>query len=279
MTFTRQIVTAARLDLAEVLRSRWLWFCGGAYLLLAVVFVLVGLRESTVLGFTGMGRVLMSLCNTLLLILPLLALTAVAPVIGRAREDGSLELLFSQPLSRAAWFIGVTVVRYAILVVPLAVTMGGLALYGDLALGQPIPWNFLGRALAVSAAVLAAFTGLGLAISATVRNPARVTTYVLVTWALAVALLDFGLIGVLLRWRLDARAVFTLAALNPVQDARMALLSGLEPDLANLGPVGFYLTHRVGGAALYALGLAWPFAVGAGAWLFALRRFRDSDLV
>lgn len=279
MTFTRQITTAARLDLAEVLRSRWLWFCGGAYLLLAMVFVLVGLRESTVLGFTGMGRVLMSLCNTLLLILPLLALTAVAPVIGRARDDGSLELLFSQPLSRAAWFIGVSVVRYAILVVPLAVTMVGLALYGDLALGQPIPWTFLGRALAVSAAVLAAFTGLGLAISVTVRNPARVTTYVLVTWALAVALLDFGLIGVLLRWRLDARAVFTLAALNPVQDARMALLSGLEPDLANLGPVGFYLTHRVGSAALYALGLAWPVAVGAGAWLFAFRRFRESDLV
>ena len=98
MTFGRQVLAAARLDLAEVRRSRWLWFCGSAYLILAVVFVLVGLRESTVMGFTGMGRVLMSLCNALLLILPLLALTAVASVIGRARDDGSLELLFSQPL-------------------------------------------------------------------------------------------------------------------------------------------------------------------------------------
>lgn len=279
MTAARQILAAARLDLAEVRRSRWLWFCGAAYLVLAVVFVLVGLRESTVMGFTGMGRVLLSLCNALLLILPLLALIATAPVIGRARDDGSLELLFSQPLSRSAWFIGVSLTRYAVLVLPLIALMVGLALYGQLALGQMIPWRFLGRALAVSAALLAAFTGIGLAISTVVRNPARVTTYVVLVWALGVALLDVGLIGVLLRWRVDAHAVFTLAALNPVQDARMALLSGLEPELSNLGPVGFYLAHEIGATALYGLGVAWPTTVGLGAWLYALARFRTSDLV
>lgn len=279
MTFGRQVLAAARLDLAEVRRSRWLWFCGAAYLILAVVFVLVGLRESTVLGFTGMGRVLMSLCNALLLILPLLALTAVASVIGRARDDGSLELLFSQPLSRSAWFVGVSVTRYAVLVLPLVALMVGLALYGQLAMGQRVPWAFLVRALAVSASLLAAFAGIGLAISTVVRNPARVTTYVVLAWALGVALLDFGLIGVLLRWRVNPHAVFTLAALNPVQDARMALLSGLEPELSNLGPVGFYLANKVGGTTLYALGVAWPAVVGAGAWLFALVRFRTSDLV
>ena len=279
MRFHQQVLAAARLDLAEVLRSRWLVFCAGTYLLLAVVFVLVGLRESTVMGFTGMGRVLMSLCNALLLLLPLLALTALGPLIGRARDDGSFELLFSQPLSRSAWFLGVSLTRYAVLVLPLVVLMLGLALYGQLALGQAVPWGFLVRALVVSASLLAAFAGVGLAISTVVRNPARVTTYVVLTWALAVALLDFGLIGVLLRWRLDARAVFTLAALNPVQDARMALLSGLEPELSNLGPVGFYLANRIGGSALYALGVAWPAAVGAGAWLYAFVRFRTSDLV
>ena len=268
MTFGRQVLAAARLDLAEVRRSRWLWFCGSAYLILAVVFVMVGLRESTVMGFTGMGRVLMSLCNALLLILPLLALTAVAPVIGRARDDGSLELLFSQPLSRSAWFVGVSATRYAVLVVPLVVLMVGLALYGQVAMGQRVPWPFVVRAL-----------GIGLAISAVVRNPARVTTYAVLAWALGVALLDFGLIGVLLRWRVDARAVFTLAAMNPVQDARMALLSGLEPELANLGPVGFYLANKVGGPALYALGVAWPTVVGARAWLLAFVRLRTSDLV
>ncbi|MBE7449811.1 MAG: ABC transporter permease [Kofleriaceae bacterium] len=277
--FARQVLAAARLDAAEILRSRWLLFCAGAYALLAVVFVLVGLRESTVLGFTGIGRVLLSMCHALLLLLPLLALTALGPVIGRAREDGTLELLFSHPLSRAAWFVGVSLTRYLALVVPLVVLLVGLGLYGQLAHGQAVPWPFMVRALVVSAALLAAFAGVGLCISTLVRNPARVTTYIVLAWVVGVALIDFGLIGVLLRWRLDPQMVFTLAAINPVQDARMALLSGLEADLATLGPVGFYLTHRLGADLLYLLGVLWPALVGVGTWTAAFVAFRRSDLV
>jgi ABC-2 type transport system permease protein len=278
-SFLRQVIAAARLDLAEVLRSRWLVFCAGAYLVLAAVFVLVGLRESTVMGFTGMGRVLLSVCHALLLLLPLLALTVFAPVVGRAREDGTLKLLFSQPLSRAAWFVGVSLTRYLVLVVPLVALLVGLAAYGQLVLGQPVPWSFIARSLVIASALLAAFSGIGILISTLVRNPGRVTTCVVLVWALGVALLDFGLVGILLRWRLDAQAVFTLAALNPVQDARMALLSGLEPDLATLGPVGFYLAHKIGPAALYALGVVWPAAVGLGTWTAAFLAFRRGDLV
>ena len=56
MSLRREIAVVARLDLAEVLRSRWLVFCLVVHTLLAAVFVLVGLRESGVIGFTGMGR-------------------------------------------------------------------------------------------------------------------------------------------------------------------------------------------------------------------------------
>ena len=131
----------------------------------------------------------------------------------------------------------------------------------------------------ISAALLAAFSGIGMYISTAVRNPARVTTYVILAWAIGVALLDFGLIGLMLRWRLEPHAVFTLAALNPVQDARMALLSDLEPDLATLGPVGFYLANHVGRSALFLLGIAWPALVGLATWTAAFVTFRRSDLV
>ena len=71
-----ELAAVARLDLGEVLRSRWLVLCLLLYALLGGVFVLVGLRESSVLGFTGVGRVLFSLCHALVLFLPLLALLA-----------------------------------------------------------------------------------------------------------------------------------------------------------------------------------------------------------
>jgi hypothetical protein len=48
---------------------------------------------------------------------------------------------------------------------------------------------------------------------------------------------------------------------------------------ATLGPVGFYLAHRVGPGALLGLGLVWPAAVGTIGWLVALRAFRRGDAV
>ena len=98
----RSYLAVAQLDLAEVLRSRWLVFCVVVYAALAVVFLMVGMRESTVFGFTGTGRVLVSYVHALLVLLPLMALVATGQVVNKARDDGTLEILFSQPISRGA---------------------------------------------------------------------------------------------------------------------------------------------------------------------------------
>lgn len=277
-SFGRELAASVRLDLAEVLRSRWLILCALVYTVLVSAFVLIGLRESSLLGFTGLGRVLLSFCHALVLLLPLLALTGTGQVLARARDDGALELLIGQSISRGAYFLGVTLVRGVVLVVPLAVLMIGVTLVSRMAFGDPVPWTFVLRTLTVCTALLVAFTGLGLAIATHVRDQARAAIYVLLVWALSVALLDFGLLGLMLRFHFSARAVFVAAALNPVESARLALLSGLEPDLSTLGPVGFYLANRVGATALYALGVVWPALVGVGAWLAALRRFKTGDV-
>lgn len=276
-SLSRQLGAAARLDLAEVLRSRWIWFCVGVYVLLGAVMVVVGARESAVLGFTGTGRVLVSFSHALVLLLPLIALVATAPTIQRAREDGSLELLLTQPLSPGAWFTATLAVRYLALVVPLALVVVGIGVWGHVAYAHPIPWGFIGTSIAISASLLLAFTGIGALISVVARNPARVITYLVLAWALGVALLDFGLIGLMLRWRVDARAVFILAAVNPVEAARLGLLSGLDPELSSFGPVGFYLATAVGPRALLGLAVAWPAVVGVATALVAFLRFRSTD--
>lgn len=273
-----ELAAVARLDLGEVLRSRWLVLCLAVYALLGAVFVLVGLRESSVLGFTGVGRVLFSMCHALVLLLPLLALLATVQAVNRARDDGSLELFLSHPIGRGAYLGGITAVRLAALALPLAAVLGVLAAVAAVR-GQVVPWPFFARALAVCVALLVAYVGLGLATSVRVRNPARAMTVVFLVWTASVALLDFAGIALLLQWRLPPQAVFALAAANPVQSARLALLSSAEPTLATLGPVGFYLAHRLGTGALYAIGVAWPTAVGViGGWS-AWRAFRRGDAV
>lgn len=274
-----EVQALARLEWSEIRRSRWVGFCGGLYAVLAAAFVGIGLRESGVIGFTGMPRVLASLSHALVLLLPLLALAGTALSVNRAREGGALELLLSQPASRDQYFAAVTIVRAAVLLVPLAVFMVALAAAGRGLLDQPVPWGFLGRALAVCGALTWAFVGVGLAISTTVREPSRAVVYVLGVWALAVALLDFVLVGVMLQWRVPAGAVFAAAAVNPVEAARLALLAGASPALDTLGPVGVFLVARVGSTWLFLIGVLWPLAAGTIAWLAARRSFRRGEVV
>lgn len=273
------LAAVARLELAEVARSRWLFVCLGLYAALAGAFVFVGLRESAVFGFTGMGRVLFSLCHALVLLLPLLALLSTGQLVNRAREDGALELFMSQPIGRGGYLLAVGGVRFLALAFPLVVVLVALAAVGTLALGQAVPWRFVVRAGLLATGVLFAFSALGLATSVSVRSPARALTWLLLFWTASVALVDFALIGLLLQWRLEPYAVFALAAANPVQVARLALLSAAGTDLGTLGPVGFFLAHRFGETALFALGVGWPFGFGLVAWGVALRSFRRGDLV
>jgi hypothetical protein len=169
-------------------------------------------------------------------------------------------------------------VRLAGLVLPLAASFV-LVGAGAALLGSPVPWGFLAQALAVSAALLFAFAALGLLLSCLARSSAHALAALLLAWLAAVALLDFGVIAILLRWQLAPQAVLVLASLNPVEAARVALLAGAEPDLATLGPVGFYLADRLGPAGLVALGLGWPALFGALAFAGALHRFRRDDAV
>lgn len=278
MSFAREVLAAARLDFGEVRRSRWLAFATAVYALLAGVLVLVGMRESSVLGFTGMGRVMLSFAHVLLLVL-LLALSATTQVVNRARDDGTIELLFSHPLSRSAYLVALTFTRYTVLALPLVLLLVAMGVIARLVVHEEVPWVMLGRSIAVSCALLWAFVGIGLAVSVETRNQAKAVVLGLVFWALGVLLLDLALVGLMLEWRVDARALFVLASLNPVQAARVALLSGLELDLGTLGPVGFYLSHTLGPRALYALGLAWPTAVGTLGWLWAFSGWKRGDLV
>lgn len=273
------IAVACRLDLCEVLRSRWLLFCLLVQGLMAAAFVLVGMRESSVIGFTGMGRSLLSFSHALIFLLPLLGLTATGQVVNAAREDGSLELLLSHPLSRTSWFCGVSLVRALALIAPLLAVMPAMALLAAVGFGQQVPWDFLWRGLAVSTALLLCFVSLGLLVSTTVRNQAKALMLAILLWALAVAVIDFGLVGLMLQWRLPAPAVFALAILNPVQCARLALLSAAQPELSSFGPVGFFVANHIGSTGMTLLGVGWPLLLGATAWTFSLRAFRRRDLL
>ncbi len=267
-----------RLELADAVRSRWLSFVLLSYTLVFGAFGWLGLRESSVLGFTGLSRVVLNAANAVVVLLPLVALVATSQAVVRARSSGLFELILSQPCRVSEWFAAVVAARLLVLAGPLLVVLSALAVSGQLT-NEPETLAVVGRAALVSVTLIASFTGLGLCVSAFARSSERAVVAALLVWLWVGALHDLALIGVLLGLRVEAHAVFAVAAINPVEAARLALLSSVDPELSVLGPVGFWISNELGARLTLLVGTVWPLLLAAGSLLVALRRLQRADLV
>jgi Cu-processing system permease protein len=154
-------------QLQDVLRGKWLLFYGLFFLLITDAFF----------RFGGDGpRVILSLMNVVLLVIPLMAVVLGAMYLYNSREY--IELLLSQPIERGSLFAGL----YAGLSLPLvAAFMAGVtlpflyhgALFSDaaallvmLVTGTLLTLVFVALAFAIALATEDRIKGLGLALGA-----------------------------------------------------------------------------------------------------------------
>jgi len=282
---TRPLATAAqprrafvRLLLADAIRSRWVAFTACTYALVFGAFIWLGLRESSVLGFTGISRVVLNLANAVALVLPLVSLVATSQAVVRARSSGFFELFLAQPCRRSDWFVALLGSRLLVIAGPLWLLLAAALIAGVLR-GETGLAPLIGRAALVSFSLSFAFVGIGLLLSTLARSGERATVYALLAWLTASALHDFALIGVLLRVHMPPQLVFALAALNPVEAARLTLLGSIDPNLAVLGPVGFWLSNQLGPTLLVTLGIGWPLLLGGMCLITCAQLLRRMDLV
>jgi ABC-2 type transport system permease protein len=278
VTFRASARALLRLELADALRSRWLLFTASCYTVVFAVFIWLGLRESSVLGFTGMSRVVLNTSSAIVLVLPLVCLVATCQAIVRGRQSGYFEMFLTQPCRRSAWFCAIVASRVIVVTTPLLlfllVTLAVSAQTPELGLNGLIAHTFV-----ISFALAWCFIGIGLLVSVSVETPERAIVYALFTWLIVSALHDFALIGVLLQSALPPEVVFGLAAANPVEAARLGLLSVIDPELSVFGPVGFWLANALGPSLTFWTGVAWPASVGSCALILVQRRLEHTDLV
>lgn len=270
--------TVGALEAASVVRARW--FPAALVLALGVVglFVAVTTRESAVIGFTGYGRVLAGVVQAALLFLPLLAVFATAQTVPGARQQGVLEWYLSHPVSRAACFHALFWPRLAAVTAPV---LGAVLLLGLLAaaFGQPLPLGLLAAFAVLLVGQALCFAAVGMWVGVTARSPEQALLRGLFAWLAAAALVDFVLIGVLLRWHVAPEAVFFLATVNPMQAGRVGMLAMLDPELAVLGPVGIWTVSTLGPTVAAAWGLGWPLALGILAFFGGRRSFLRGDVL
>jgi Cu-processing system permease protein len=231
-------------------------------------------------GVQDFARTAASLIQLVLLVVPLASI--VMGVLALTHERGAAELLFAQPVPRAAVLAGMLGGLFAALAAAEACGFGAAGIVIFLQAGNEGLASFL--LVGLSALVLTAvFLALAAVISVgqTGRRRAGALARALVVWcalALVCDIVVFGLAS-LLRSGHASRLLIVSALLNPIDAVRTGALLGVEGTSA-FGPASLALLRFTGGpvatAIVIALSLSLWIAVPS---LVAMRRLTRIDIV
>jgi Cu-processing system permease protein len=252
-------------QLRDIARNRWI---------IAYAIVLLALTEALFrLGGDG-SRVVLSLLNVVLILVPLVALTFGTLYLYNAREF--IELLLAQPVGRGAMFAGL----WGGLVLPLAAAflLGvGVPFLFHAADGM-VPFRSLLMLLVSGTLLTSAFTALAFLLALRFEDRARGFGAALLVWLICAVVYD-GVVLLVVTLFADyplETPLLVLMVLNPLDLGRVLLLLDLDVA-ALLGYTGAVFQHFLGtalGMAVATLALlAWtavPLALGA-------RRFARRD--
>lgn len=265
-------------DVRESLGARWflvytLVFGGTVALLFAL-----GITESQILGFLGLGRLLLTFIQLCVAILPVFVLvTTVRSIVGD-RESHVLEYWLSLPISLGDYYWGKFLGRFGVTFVPVFLAMCGAAAWGSWQ-EISVPWPLFTLYGGLLGALCACFLGLGFLLSVLTRHQEVALGLALVIWLALLALVDIILIGVLLQERVAPEVVVGLALANPVQSFRTAAMLLFDPQLVVLGPTAYVILDFFGREGFLAFALGYPVVLGLAAAGVGYRIFRRGDMI
>jgi Cu-processing system permease protein len=254
------ILTIARKEIRDALRNKWFLLYTIAFAALALGLSSLALAGTGQYGFGGFGRTAASLINLVMLIVPLMALTAGAGSLANERERGTLDYLLAQPISRLEVLLGKYLGLALALLASLCLGFGICAAVIGARSGGADALPFL-RLVMLAYALALCMLSLGMLISAFARRGGLALAATVFAWLALVFLGDLGLMGSTLAFKLNVTQMLSLAMLSPLQVFKMASLSSIHASLDVLGPAGLYATQHWGDR------LPWLFAGVLAAWV------------
>lgn len=264
----------ARREFRDAVASKWFLLYTVAFSVLAVGVSFLSLSGVGSHGFAGFGRTAAGLLNLIMLVVPLMALTAGAGSIAGERERGTLLYLLSQPVSRTQVLLGKYLGLAAALICSLCIGFG--------ISGGVLAWRAGGvgvekfaMLIGFTAMLALAMLSVGLLISVVSRRSSVATGLGLFTWLALVFVSDLGLMASSVLFKLRVQEIFALALLNPLQSFKMSVIVDMNGSLDVLGPVGAYASLTLGDSlsVLLAAGMvAWAvLPLGLAVLLFVRR--------
>lgn len=255
----RVFAALTRKEYREAARSRSLVAFAAAFVLLGGAISLIGTWGAGIGGPAGFGRTTAALVNLVLLIVPVMGLTAGGLALAGERERGTLEPLLALPVrpSEVFWakFAGVGAALGSALAIAFGALGVLLALRGGLR-GAVVYLESFGATALLAAVSLA----LGLAASARSKRVAPAVGSVLMLWFVLVFAGDLGLLGSAMAARLRPSLLLATAWLNPLSLYRLLAIDATAAGLDVLGPAGHCAQDVLGAwlrPAAFAGLLAW----------------------
>ncbi|GJM18165.1 MAG: hypothetical protein DHS20C14_03780 [Phycisphaeraceae bacterium] len=251
-SFSGGTLAFARREFRDAVASRWFLLYTLAFTVLAVAVSFMSLSSVGTHGFAGFGRTTAGLLNLVMLIVPLMALTAGAGCIAGERERGTLLYLLAQPVSRTQVLLGKYVGLAAALVCSLCVGFGVSACVLAWRTGS-VGFGAYAMLVCFTALLAMAMLSIGVLISVLSRRSSVATGVALFVWLTLVFLSDLGLMAGTLIFQLRVQEVFGLAILNPLQAFKMGVIVNMNASLDVLGPVGAYASQAFGDGLAFML--------------------------
>jgi Cu-processing system permease protein len=252
----------AKREFRDALSSKWFHLYTFAFTILAVGVSYLSLSGVGSHGFAGFGRTAAGLLNLIMLVVPLMALSAGAGSIAGERERGTLLYMLAQPVSRTQVLLGKYFGLAAALVCSLCIGFGVSAAVlawrtGGVGVGS------YAMLVGYTAMLALAMLSLGILISVVSRRSSIATGIALFVWLTLVFVSDLGLMASSVLFKLRVQEIFALAIVNPLQSFKMGVIVNMNASLDVLGPVGAYASHTLGEA------LPWILGGTLGAWIIA----------
>lgn len=261
-------------EFRDGLRNRWVLAITLIFAALAVGISYFGAAATGAVGFTPVATTVVSLASLAVFLVPLIALMLAYDTVVGEREQGTLLLLLTYPMSRGTLLAG-KYLGHALIIATSTVVGFGLAGLFITVLAQDIDPVELWQAFSyfiLSAILLGlVFVSFAHLISVTVREKTRAAGLALVVWFVFVLIFDLALLGLLVSTGGQVgQDIFPyLLLLNPTDVFRMANLAGFEgarvhAGLTDIAAPGLF--NPVLLAGILVLWAALPLALAL--WLF-----------
>lgn len=181
----------AEKEMLDAIRNRWFHVFVVFFFLLSASITYVGLAGSGGIGFESFNRATASLLNLILFVIPLFTLILGGLSITGEREQGTLMLLMSKPMTAAELVLGKYLGIAASMVLAIMI---GFGLIGILTAFRFSPSEAKAYFIFVLLSILLTLSFLSLAILISAAAKKRVTSVVggIIVWFIAVMLYDFA---------------------------------------------------------------------------------------